>query len=392
MKGRSLAWPLLCALVLALPWEKSVTLDGVGTLARLIGIAALAAAIVEACWRRSVRAPNLALLAAAAFALWCALTWLWSIAPAETLPRALTFLQLLAMLWLVWELARTRRRQLTLIEAYVAGAAVASVLTILRFAAGRQTYYRRYAAAGFDPNDLGLTVALAIPLALYLSLKGSGPVQWGGRLAAALAVAAVLLSASRTAWVVSLVAFLFLFWAWREGGLAHRVSGVVLLGMLVLGPVRLGPPASRERLAALPAELAAGGVHNRTQIWKAGLKAFRRHPVAGVGVGSYPEAVRPRLGAPALEGHRYVAHNTYLSILVESGLVGFGLFALSAAILAAFVWVLPGVERALWATALAMLAVGVTTLSWEHRKPVWLFAGLIMTEWALSFRPEEEPR
>ena len=87
--------------------------------------------------------------------------------------------------------------------AYVAGAAVASVLTILRFAQGLQTYYRRYAATGFEPNDLGLTVALSIPLALYLALRGRGPLRWVWRGAVALAIAAILLSASRTALVVS---------------------------------------------------------------------------------------------------------------------------------------------------------------------------------------------
>lgn len=82
------------------------------------------------------------------------------------------------MLWLIWETCRTPGRQTGLMQAYVAGAGVASVLTMIRYAEGQQTYYRRYAAAGFDPNDLGLTVALSIPLALYLGLRGRGWLRW----------------------------------------------------------------------------------------------------------------------------------------------------------------------------------------------------------------------
>jgi hypothetical protein len=48
---------------------------------------------------------------------------------------------------------------------------------------------------------------------------------------------------------------------------------------------------------------------------------------------------------------------------------------------------MPLAERALWSVMLAVWAVGITTLTWEHRKPGWLLFALIMTEWARSFAP-----
>ena len=45
--GRVIAFVLLWLLVFAIPWEKSVVIPGVGTLTRLIGIAALLAALAE---------------------------------------------------------------------------------------------------------------------------------------------------------------------------------------------------------------------------------------------------------------------------------------------------------------------------------------------------------
>jgi O-antigen ligase len=389
---RALAWPLLAALVFTIPWEKSLMVPDVGTVTRLVGVLAFAAGLLTVAGRRSFRRPNLAFVAAACFVSWSAMTLLWSYSRPGTQARAATLVQLLVLLWLIWELCRTPGQQRGLMTAYVAGATVASVLTYVRYLRGLQTYYRRYAAAGFDPNDLGLTVAVAIPLALYLSLKGRGPVRWLYRAAAAVAIGAVLLAASRTALIVTFLAFGFALWTWREAGLSQKLSSVALLGLLVLGLVCLAPAASRQRLATLPSEVAKGTLHNRTQIWKAGVRVFRHRPLRGVGAGAFAEAVRPRLGTPAIAGHQYVAHNTYLSVLVECGLIGFGLFALAGALLAGFIWIMPFAERALWSVMLAVCAVGVATLTWEHRKPVWLFAGLIMTEWARSFLPRGDRR
>ena len=390
---RAVAWPLLWVLVFSIPWEKSLLVAGVGTITRLLGVLAVLAGIAALVQRRTLRRPNLALILAAGFVLWNAMTLLWSYAPAATEAKVLTLGQLLVMFWLIWELCGTAARETALMAAYVAGAAVSSVLTILRFAQGLETYYRRYAATGFEPNDLGLTVALSIPLSLDLALRGRGPLRWAWRGAVALAIAASLLSASRTALVVSFAGFLYPLWTWRKSDLSQKVSCLLLFGLLVLGPLYLAPGSSRQRLSTLLAEATTGTLHNRKQIWKAGLKVFLlERPLLGVGAGGYPEAVRPRLGTPAIAGHQYVAHNTYLSVLVESGLIGWGLFAATILVLAASVWMMPFTERALWSVMLLVCGVGVTTLTWEHRKPVWFIAALITTAWARSFRTEGEPR
>jgi O-antigen ligase len=385
-----LAWPLVCAFVFSLPWEKSLVVPEFGTVTRLLGVLAFAAVGAAAAARRSLRGPNLVLVLAWGFALWEAITYFWSIAPALSAERAATFVQLGLMLWVIWESCRSNERQRTLLRAYVGGAAFASVLTIARYAQGLQTYYRRYAAPGFDPNDLALTVALAIPLGLYLNIRDRGAWRWLDRVAVMLAIVAILLTASRTALVVSVLAFVFVPWAWREASWAQRGWSVALFGLLVLGALFLAPQESRQRLASLPAEAASGTFHSRTQIWKAGLRVFRSHRLLGTGTGTYPEAVKPLIGVPAREGHQYVAHNSYLSVLVESGLVGLGLFGLWVAAMLAFVWFLPDLERVLWSVTLAVWALGITTLTWEFRKPGWLVVGLIMTEWARACRPAEK--
>jgi O-antigen ligase len=378
---------LLCAFVFSLPWEKSVDVPGVGTISRLLGMLAFAAVAAGIIQRRQPRRPNLALVLAAVYVVWNALTWFWSYSPDATAARAFTFVQLLGMAWMIWESCRTPERDLWIIRAYVLGTIPSSAYAFVRYFQGQQTYWRRYAAGGFDPNDFGLTLALSIPLGLYLAGRSRGPARWLWRGALAMAIFAILLSASRTALVVSSLGFILALATWRGSDRSHNVWSTLLFCLLLVGAWRLAPSASRERLATLPSELATGTLAKRTRIWKSGLKALKQRPIVGVGAGAFPQAVRPWIGTPPSAGHEYVAHNTFLSVLVESGAIGFGLFGLMLATLALFVWILPSPERALWSVMLAVWAVGVCTLTWEHRKPAWLLFSLILTAWARSAGP-----
>ena len=377
---------LLCVFVFSIPWEKSVQMPGVATLSHLVGIVAFFAAAFAAARRGSVRPPNLALGLAAAFVLWAALTYFWSLDRPETVRRATTLAELLAMVWLIWDTCRDSVLQKRLMQAYVWGAVAASASAGFRFFQGQQTYYHRYAAVGFEPNDFGLILALSIPLALYLALGSGSLMRWCNRVAAMVVLCALLLTGSRTALVAALVAFGFAVWTWGQSDRGQRASGALLFLFLLLGLYGFAPVATRQRLATTTTELTTGTLHNRTTIWKAGLRVLRHHPVLGIGAGAYPEAVRPQLSTPVLRGHKYVAHNTFLSVLVECGAIGFVVYALMLGTVAMYVWTLPSTERALWAIMLAVWAVGVSTLTWEHYKPSWLIVGLIMTEWGRSWR------
>ena len=377
---------LLCLFVFSIPWEKSVQMPGIATLSHLLGILTFAAAAVVAARRGSVRPPNLALGLAAVFVLWAALTYSWSLDRHATAMRVATLAELLAMVWLIWDTCRDPKLQTRLMQAYVWGAVAASVSACLRFFQGQQTYYLRYAAAGFDPNDFGLILALSLPLALYLALGAGSLMNWCNRAAALVVLCALLLTGSRTALVAAFAAFGFALWTWRKADRGQRASGALLLLFLLLGLYGFAPVATRQRLATVTTELTRGTLHKRTTIWKAGLKVLRRHPVLGIGAGAYPEAVRPTLGTPGVPGAQYVAHNTFLSVLVECGAVGFGVYALMLGTVAMYVWTLPPTERALWAIMLAVWAAGVSTLTWEHYKPSWLIVALIMTEWGRPWR------
>ena len=379
---------LLCVFVFSIPWEKSIQVPGAATLSHLLGIFTFLTVAVVAARRGSLRPPNLALGLAAVFVMWSALTYFWSVDHQATLRRVLTLAELLAMVWMIWDTCRDALLQTRLMQSYVWGAVAACASAGFRFSQGQQTYYHRYAAAGFEPNDFGLVLALSIPLALYLGLRKGSLMRWCYRGAALVVIGALLLTGSRTALVASFAAFGFVLWTWGKSDPGQRMSGALLLLFLLLGLYGFAPVATRQRLATTTTELTRGTLHNRTTIWKAGLKVLRRHPVLGIGAGAYPEAVRPQLGTPDVPGAQYVAHNTFLSVLVECGVIGFAVYALLLGTVAMYVWTLPSTERALWAIMLAVWAVGVSTLTWEHYKPSWLIVALIMTEWGRPWRTD----
>ncbi|MGA2721734.1 MAG: O-antigen ligase family protein [Bryobacteraceae bacterium] len=382
-------WALAWLLVFSLPLEKSVVVFDIGSISRTFGLAAFAVTLALAIWTRRVRRPNAALLAAAAYVAWCVLTVVWSISRPASVARAATMAQLLGMLWVVWECCRTRRAQTWLLRAYVAGASAASLLTVARYTLGQQTYYNRYAAPGFDPNDMGVTLALAIPMCLHMAASSRGRAAWAVRVAAALIMAGLLLTGSRTALAAACVAFLYSALTWRAAGTAQRATGAALALLLILGTFRLAPQTSRQRLATLPEEAFTGTFHGRTRIWKTGLRVLESNWAQGVGIAAFPEAVKPWLGTSPIPGMPYTAHNTFLSVLVETGVPGALLFGLLLVTVALFAWMLGPSERALWFTVLAVWVAGVSTLTWEQRKPTWLIFGLISTAWATAFVPGE---
>jgi O-antigen ligase len=85
----------------------------------------------------------------------------------------------------------------------------------------------------------------------------------------------------------------------------------------------------------------------------------------------------------------YVAHNVFISIAVETGLIGAAIAGLVGLVFAAMVWSLQDRERALWAVLLLVWLCAAATLTWEHRKPTWLFPAVMVSMWSRSFRGGE---
>jgi putative inorganic carbon (hco3(-)) transporter len=217
--------------------------------------------------------------------------------------------------------------------------------------------WRRWLRDGFRPGWLAGWTLFYTAATLLISAGLVASWSRGGWLGATAGVLVVLIFRSRAAILAGGVALLFLFAA-------------TLLGVLTPALV---PAAVSDRLAGAPAYLGLTDVLNqpvtdenfavveRVAHWVAAIRMWELSPWLGVGPGNY-EAVYPAVRLPQWEEALGHAHNIYLNVLGESGLVGLAFFlALWVAVLVwvsrrIIEWRRQGVD---WQAALAVGVLGV---------------------------------
>jgi O-antigen ligase len=368
------AFGLFCVFVFAIPWENALLFPEIGTISRLLGLVAFPVAVLAILESGQLRWPSVPFVLMSLFVAWGSLSYLWT-ADAEASNTLIPlWLQNLGMVGLIWELAVRRARQLLLMQAYVFGTFVSAADTLFSYLRGQEVNYQRYAGSGFDPNDLGLVLALSLPISFYLAtVQRRSRVVWVYRLQQLLAISAIGLTSSRAAFISAAVALIYVPLASLNMAFREKCA-FLLLGVITVGcALTLLPASSWQRLRGTGTELEEGTWDARKPIWSAGLEVFQDHPIRGVGAGAFDAATQRALVKEE------VAHNTFLSILVEEGLLGFGLFLLFLLSLVLPALQLPNLERNLWLIMLATWAIGAFTLTWENRKPTWFFFGLIAT-------------
>jgi O-antigen ligase len=321
----------------------------------------------------------------AAFVAWCALSVAWAVDQEAFETRSLTNLQLLAFVWLGWQILRSERDLRVVLAAFVAGALFAAADVWRSMLAG-QAYKGgiRYTAQSFNPNDLAVTVAIGVPMALYLALGGSTRARLLAAGYVPVAASAIALSGSRAGAITFVVGAASVFLLSMRGTARAAALAAALLACTVFA-ARFVPGESWARLLTVREQLASGSIGDRGRIWLAGVDVLQRSPIVGVGTGGFYRSVAPALGRPA------VAHNTLLSIAVEQGVVGLALFATAVALLARRALGAARAHRALALSLLATWLVGSASLSWEGRKTTWLVFLVLAALGAARAPPEGRP-
>ena len=391
-----LAFASLWLLAFAIPWEDAITIPGFGTSARLFGVLALVLGVLAIIERGTLKWPAPGHFMLALFVVSAACTYLWSLYPEGTLAQTVTYLQLLMLVWLIWELAPRVSDQKRLMQAYVLGTFVSGIDTIYRFLSHQQAAYQRYAGSGLDANDLGLVMALSIPLSYCLLIQEKGWMVWVYRLQLVLAGTTVLLTASRGATLSCVVALAIVPLTHAQLTKRKRVAILLTLLLLVFAVLQFVPASSWERLSTMPSEVEHGSMTGRTVIWKAAWEIFREHPLVGIGSNAFRLVVSRVLEEPIRlddpDSPAPPAHNTFLSVLVEQGVIGFAIFVALLVVLGLSLRTVPPLTRKMWIVMLAVWAVGVSSLTWEMRKPTWFFFGLLLAQCGSMVQKEQALR
>lgn len=176
-----------------------------------------------------------------------------------------------------------------------------------------------------SPNTLATFLALSLPGALALGLRGpmaARPLALGSFL---LAFAALALSLSRGGLLAALGALGSML-AWRPVRALALGGMLVVVGLSASGVVSLGDTQRvdivTKRLSTVGTS-AERGIDPRFQVWRRTPEIIADNPVIGVGVNQF-SLVGPRYGLiDSLEGIPFEhAHNIFLTVAAELGILG----------------------------------------------------------------------
>jgi O-antigen ligase len=323
------------------------------------------------------------------FLSWIALSQIWAESSGEAL-AAFSRLALDAILFLiVFTTVRTPNQMIGVVAAFVAGACIDALYGLLSTPAATEDPSRLTGSID-DPNGLAtvLMAALALSLGLAAALRRMPLARMAVIGVATLCAAAIFLTGSRSGLIalgVALAAFIVVGSRWR---------GRILVLALVLAVAGVGyykyvaSPGLRSHVSTV------GSGESRLDLWTVGWRMVQKHPVEGVGAGNFPVSSVHYLLEPgaiarsdSFVGTPQVAHNTYLELWAELGLVGLLLFlsmvglCLRSALRAARVFARQGdirmemIARALF-VALAGFLAAAFFVSREYAKDGWLLLGL----------------
>jgi len=379
---RSIAFALSLVFIFLVPWEGMVRFPW-GTVAKVLGLAVGAVWLGTVVITGRVRKLTPFHVMVCLFVLWNAASVMWSENPNKSVAHLRTWIQTLVLVFIMWDLYTTQAAVLSGLQAYVLGAYVAVGSAVQNYLSGNAYYtnYQRFSPGDTNPDGFGFILALGIPLAWYLagskSTSRMSPlwkfVNYAYIPAAFLGLA---LSGTRTALIASLVGMAFGLISLTRLRIWTRITIFLLLAavILILLPY-VQTLKSFQRLGTTATELTEGDLNNRTKNWSEGFDSFVEHPIIGVGSNMYRSV--NSLGK--------VGHNSFISVLVELGLIGFLLFGIILAIVVTQAWSHPSKwDKSFWLTIFAVWTIGSATLTWEHRKTTWLFLSFIVANAAIT--------
>lgn len=373
----TLAVGCLCLFVLVIPVDDLVAPGG-ASLVKLTGLLSFAAMALLLVNGMPLRGSGWFIISCLLYISWVLSSFLWTNMPVDyqhaqainSQQSLKANLYLLGMVLLMFQLVRSECELHAVMLAFVLGCSWLSALFLSSYEPGVLTV--RHGLEGLDANEMSIIISIAIPLAVYLMLRAQLTlVRLAGLLYLPLALLAILATGSRTGLVILLVAALSLLPLLFKAGLTLRLLSLVVVCGALIWVLSVIPDKTVERLLSTSSELSSGTLSERSITWKKAWLEFEQQPVFGHGLGSFRQLMNKH-------NVEYTAHNSYISIAVEQGLIGL-LFYLAVIFTVFWQCLLRCAEqRWLLIPLLLIVVLGQMTLTLHEAMYVWLVYMLIM--------------
>jgi O-antigen ligase len=188
-------------------------------------------------------------------------------------------------------------------------------------------------SAGFfdDPATFGNYILLVLPVVIGLSYysKTIREKRWLG-LSSLIILTAIIFSYGRGVWLGLIAGLIFMAILSSK-----KLVFFVLIGIIVCSTVLFILPFSKVSQRVMETIKSTRRVGDRIYFWEGGLRIIRDYPITGVGWKGFRKVYPRYKPAEALESGCN-AHNNFVDVTVDSGLLGLGIF----------LWFLLGIYKA----------------------------------------------
>lgn len=349
-------WLIWVLLGMALPWTSGMRI-GVASVTDLILIVAFTLWFAD-----SVRRDHVSLhisWPALATLVYCLVLFISAFGAVDILDAGqeiIKWLQFAAVLMILPGTIDPARHVPWLIGGLMVGAVGQALLGIYQFyfMIGPEWFiilgqYMRASGTFGQPNPfggyLGLTYPVTVSVLSFLSMRPlrKRHLNWRDitgwtvlRTVVPILSAGILVSWSRGAWLGAVLATAVVLWM-SSNRLVRILTALSVTTLLLIGAaaplMQLIPPDVMDRFADIPVQFGLGAsidaeitdenfaVLERLAFWVAALRMWEFAPWLGVGPGNY-DAVYTAFALPRWQMALGHAHNVYLNVLAESGLVG----------------------------------------------------------------------
>ena len=355
--------------IFLIPWG-NVVWDG---FTRIFGMMAFALSALVFVVHGTHRNYSLFHLFLLLFGAWTTLTLIWSPDLIAGKQAALTLLQLVFTAFILTLIIDSKKKIRLAYQSYVFGTSVGSLIIIYNFLNGIESkYWGRYGLENYEVDGVSIILALSIPMSAYLTTQYKSKLfRLINLIAIPLCFFAIFLTATRTAFIVGI--FGLIYWVYTHRQSSFRIK-ILFFGFFVASVIAvflLAPKGSVDRLFTSGKSISSGTLNNRTVIWGAALEQWKNAPVTGNGIGSLAFVLSP---AHVEYGS---AHNTYIQILTENGILGLALYLLLISSIVYYIFKSRGNDRLFMLSLLGVVLVSALSMNTLLAKGSWFALSML---------------